>query len=86
MPVPFEALIPLGLITGFFGASGILFQKLKVSINEGQPPRYGLDRWDRVMMERDSRLTGTMRGQTHQTTAPAGFSTNSAWDLETEHL
>ncbi|KAF9112890.1 hypothetical protein BGX27_002647, partial [Mortierella sp. AM989] len=55
------------------------------------PPRYGLDRWDRVMMERDFRLTGTKRGQTasvteHQTTAPAEFSTNSAWDLETEHL
>ncbi|CAO3564632.1 unnamed protein product [Mortierella alpina] len=36
MPVPFEALIPLGLITGFFGVSGLLFQKLKNSVNEGQ--------------------------------------------------
>ncbi|KAG0302085.1 hypothetical protein BGZ98_007803 [Dissophora globulifera] len=86
MPVPFEALIPLGLITVFFGASGVLFQKLKTSVNEGQPPRYGLDRWDRVMMERDYRLTGTQRGQTHQSAAPAGFSTSSAWNLETEHL
>ncbi|KAI7819825.1 hypothetical protein BC939DRAFT_459324 [Gamsiella multidivaricata] len=86
MPVPFEALIPLGLITGFFGVSGLLFQKLKVSVNEGQPPRYGNDRWDRVMMDRDYRLTGTQRGQAHKETAPAGFSTNSAWDLEKEHL
>ncbi|KAG0241349.1 hypothetical protein B0O80DRAFT_434994 [Mortierella sp. GBAus27b] len=86
MPVPFEALIPLGLITGFFGVSGILFNKLKTSMNEGQPPRYGLDRWDRVMMERDYRLTGTQRGQSHATTAPAAFSTNSAWSLEKEHL
>ncbi|ORZ11322.1 hypothetical protein BCR41DRAFT_289117, partial [Lobosporangium transversale] len=82
MPVPFEAFIPLGLITGFFGASGILFHKLKTSVNEGQPTRYGLDRWDRIMMERDYRLTGTKRGQTHQTTAPSGFSTNSAWAIE----
>ncbi|KAF9548300.1 hypothetical protein EC957_006796 [Mortierella hygrophila] len=114
MPVPFEALIPLGLITGFFGVSGILFQKLKTSINEGQnknevlpklvrtricslfaicgvrsykrPPRYGLDRWDRVMLDRDYRLTGTQRGQAHQATAPSAFSTNSAWNLEKEHL
>ncbi|KAG0365889.1 hypothetical protein BGZ54_006091 [Gamsiella multidivaricata] len=60
--------------------------KLKVSVNEGQPPRYGNDRWDRVMMDRDYRLTGTQRGQAHKETAPAGFSTNSAWDLEKEHL
>ncbi|KAF9133251.1 hypothetical protein BGX30_012349 [Mortierella sp. GBA39] len=129
MPVPFEALIPLGLITGFFGVSGILFQKLKTSINEGQskndvlpklertricspfairgvrsykrlaeessgttttdrqfPPRFGLDRWDRVMLDRDYRLTGTQRGQAHQATAPSAFSTNSAWNLEKEHL
>ncbi|KAI1321033.1 hypothetical protein EDD11_008614 [Mortierella claussenii] len=86
MPVPFEALIPLGLITGFFGVSGLLFQKLKVSMNEGQPPRFGVDRWDRIMMERDYRLTGTQRGQTHETNAPAGFSTNSAWNLEKGHL
>ncbi|KAF9363869.1 hypothetical protein BGX34_003152 [Mortierella sp. NVP85] len=86
MPVPFEALIPLGLITGFFGASGILFHKLKTSMNEGQPPRYGIDRWDRVMMERDFRLTGTQRGQSHQAAAPAEFSTNSAWNLEKDHL
>ncbi|KAG0045882.1 hypothetical protein BGZ83_008904 [Gryganskiella cystojenkinii] len=86
MPVPFEAFIPLGLITGFFGVSGLLFNKLKTSLNEGQPPRYGIDRWDRVMMERDYRLTGTQRGQAHDATAPAGFATSSAWNLEKEHL
>ncbi|KAF9927130.1 hypothetical protein FBU30_003480 [Linnemannia zychae] len=86
MPVPFEALIPLGLITGFFGVSGFFFQKLKTSMNEGQPPRFGLDRWDRAMMERDFRLTGTKRGQSHETVAPSAFSTNSVWNLEKEHL
>ncbi|KAG0268911.1 hypothetical protein DFQ27_005351 [Actinomortierella ambigua] len=86
MPVPFEALIPLGIITVMFGASGGLFNMLKTSVNEGQPARYGLDRWDRAMMERDFRLTGTKRGQSHEAKAPESFSTSSAWTLESEHL
>lgn len=28
-----------------------------------QPPRYGLDAWEQMMMERDRRLTGSLRGQ-----------------------
>lgn len=28
-----------------------------------QPPRYGVDEWDEMMMERDRRLTGSLRGQ-----------------------
>lgn len=28
-----------------------------------QPARYGIDRWDEMMMERDRRLTGSKRGQ-----------------------
>lgn len=28
-----------------------------------QPPRYKLDTWDHLMMERDRRLTGHLRGQ-----------------------
>lgn len=28
-----------------------------------QAPRYGIDEWDKMMMERDQRLTGSMRGQ-----------------------
>lgn len=29
-----------------------------------KPPRYGIDGWDQIMMERDRRITGTIRGQT----------------------
>lgn len=29
-----------------------------------QPPRYNLEAWDDMMMERDRRLTGSVRGQT----------------------
>ena len=28
-----------------------------------QPPRYNLDSWDQMMVERDRRLTGSWRGQ-----------------------
>ena len=28
-----------------------------------QPPRYGIDDWDQMMMQRDKRLTGSIRGQ-----------------------
>lgn len=29
-----------------------------------QPPRYHIDAWDEMMMDRDKRLTGHIRGQT----------------------
>ena len=28
-----------------------------------QPPRYGIDNWDTMMMNRDKQLTGHQRGQ-----------------------
>ena len=28
-----------------------------------QPPRYGLESWDEMMMDRDKRLSGSRRGQ-----------------------
>ncbi|KAI8807147.1 hypothetical protein BJ742DRAFT_813605 [Cladochytrium replicatum] len=31
--------------------------------NYGKPKRYNVDRWDRRMMERDSRLTGNVNFQ-----------------------
>ena len=44
-----------------------------------QPPRYNLDRWDRQMMERDRRLTGSRRGQSDEPIAPSDFKVNSAY-------
>ncbi|KAI5841530.1 hypothetical protein DFP73DRAFT_528593 [Morchella snyderi] len=35
-----------------------------------------------LVMERDRRLTGSMRGQTDNAVAPAGFELSSAWKLE----
>ncbi|KAL1924569.1 uncharacterized protein VTP21DRAFT_4223 [Calcarisporiella thermophila] len=82
MPVPFEALIPLGIITAMFGVTGTLLTAVKKSDNDGKFPRYNLDRWDRQMMERDRRLTGSLRGQSSNLEAPEGFATNSVWNCE----
>ncbi|BFZ60539.1 hypothetical protein YB2330_001576 [Saitoella coloradoensis] len=82
MPVPFESLIPMGIIAGLFAVTGGLLAASKQFQNEGKPPRYGIDTWDRQMMERDQRLTGTMRGQSQEPRAPAEFAVNSAWKIE----
>ncbi|KAJ3125737.1 hypothetical protein HK098_008259 [Nowakowskiella sp. JEL0407] len=50
--------------------------------NWGKPKRWNVDKWDRRMMERDSRLTGNVNFQAANVRAPTSFSTNSAWELE----
>ncbi|KAL8291805.1 hypothetical protein RQP46_002063 [Phenoliferia psychrophenolica] len=82
MPVPFEALIPFGLLTVCFAATGTLFSAAKRLTNDGKPVRYGLDTWEENMMERDRRLTGSLRGQSTEPIAPAAFATNSVWETE----
>ncbi|EAU82707.1 hypothetical protein CC1G_08864 [Coprinopsis cinerea okayama7 len=79
MPVPWEALIPFGLLTAMFGTAGTLFNISTRAQNEGLPPRYNLDKWESLMMERDKRLTGTKRGQTANPIAPEHFATSSVW-------
>ncbi|KAJ9108931.1 hypothetical protein QFC21_000253 [Naganishia friedmannii] len=82
MPVPWEALIPFGLLTACFGATGTLFNIAKRATNDGKPPRYNLDSWDHMMMARDERLTGSWRGQSSEPIAPEAFATNSSWGTE----
>ncbi|TFK55417.1 small secreted protein [Heliocybe sulcata] len=79
MPVPWEALIPFGLLTVMFGAAGTLLNASQRAQNLGKGPRYNIDAWDEMMMDRDNRLTGNKRGQTSDTVAPEGFSTSSTW-------
>ncbi|KAH7102933.1 small secreted protein [Auriculariales sp. MPI-PUGE-AT-0066] len=82
MPVPWEALIPFALVTTMFGAAGTLFGGASRITNQGKPPRYGIDNWDEMMMERDERLTGHNRGQSVNVRAPAEFATNSIWHAQ----
>ncbi|KAI8079032.1 uncharacterized protein B0P05DRAFT_542119 [Gilbertella persicaria] len=82
MPVPFEALLPFALIAGMFTITGTGLNVVRYYSNDRKPGRYGLDIWERQMMERDRRLTGSLRGQSDEPIAPAAFSTNSIWYLE----
>ncbi|KIK81848.1 hypothetical protein PAXRUDRAFT_832587 [Paxillus rubicundulus Ve08.2h10] len=79
MPVPWEALIPFGLLTSMFATAGTLLKTSKMAQNQGKPVRYNLDPWEEMMMDRDRRLTGHMRGQKSDPTPPEGFETSSAW-------
>ncbi|CAE6541588.1 hypothetical protein RSOLAG22IIIB_03948 [Rhizoctonia solani] len=79
MPVPWEATIPFVLLTTMFAATGTLFNISARLSNDGKSPRYGLDTWEEMMMERDKRLTGRLRGQSVNTKAPEEFATNSSW-------
>ncbi|EHK44098.1 hypothetical protein TRIATDRAFT_257752 [Trichoderma atroviride IMI 206040] len=84
MPVPFETLLPYGIIIVMFGATGTGLAAFKTWQNEGKRPRYSLDQWDRVsqLMDRDRRLTGTLRGQSDNPQAPFGFEFTNGWKLE----
>ncbi|EDR12640.1 small secreted protein [Laccaria bicolor S238N-H82] len=82
MPVPWEALIPFGLLTAMFGTAGTLLNLSTRAQNMGKPPRYRIDNWDEMMMKRDERLTGHKRGQTSNPVAPPGFETSSVWMTE----
>ncbi|KAF1845387.1 uncharacterized protein K460DRAFT_285676 [Cucurbitaria berberidis CBS 394.84] len=79
MGIPFEAFLPYAIMTGFFAFSAISVGKLREMQNGGKRARRGIDQWDRVMMERDRRLTGFARGQTDKPIAPAGFELNNPW-------
>ncbi|KAJ3549028.1 hypothetical protein NMY22_g1027 [Coprinellus aureogranulatus] len=77
MPVPWEALIPFGLLTAMFGTAGTLLNISSRAQNQGKPPRYNLDAWEESLLERDRRLTGHRRGQSTDPVAPPQFATSS---------
>ncbi|PHH87878.1 hypothetical protein CDD83_8287 [Cordyceps sp. RAO-2017] len=82
MPVPFESLLPYAIMIGMFGVSGVGLSFMKKLKNDGKPPRWSVDEWDRQMMARDLRLTGSLRGQTDKPEAPPGFEFSNGWKME----
>ncbi|OMJ10839.1 hypothetical protein AYI69_g10083 [Smittium culicis] len=66
MPAPFEAFIPFVLITTMFGVANLGFHYVHHSRNDGKPPRYGIDNWERALIDRDLRMTGSHRGFTKE--------------------
>ena len=63
MPVPFEAVIPMAIVGVLFAVRGTGCSAVSRRAHVGKPLRDTLDDWERMMMRRDLRLTGTKRGQ-----------------------
>ncbi|KAJ5476298.1 hypothetical protein N7475_002027 [Penicillium sp. IBT 31633x] len=82
MGVPFEALLPYGIIIGMFGVTGYGLHYVKRFANDGKKARWNRDLWDRQMMERDLRITGSLRGQSSNHKAPTGFDVSNPWKIE----
>ncbi|KAJ5202746.1 hypothetical protein N7449_004825 [Penicillium cf. viridicatum] len=82
MGVPFEALLPYGIIMTMFGVTGYGLHYVKRFANDGKKARWNRDLWDRVMMERDQRITGSFRGQSSNHKAPTGFEVSNPWKIE----
>ncbi|RFU27728.1 hypothetical protein B7463_g8608, partial [Scytalidium lignicola] len=85
MPVPFETLLPYGIMLAMFGITGAGLSKIRHMQNGGKRARRSIDQWDRTwqqMMDRDRRLTGFLRGQTDEPNAPPGFELNNPWRVE----
>ncbi|KAJ5815548.1 hypothetical protein N7474_007325 [Penicillium riverlandense] len=99
MGVPFEALLPYGIIVGMFTATGVGLHFVKRFANDGKKARWNQDLWDRVslslstaqntnhattrssVMERDLRITGSLRGQSSNHQAPKGFEVSHPWKV-----
>ncbi|KAL2798358.1 hypothetical protein BJX66DRAFT_44859 [Aspergillus keveii] len=82
MGVPFEALLPYGIVVTMFGVTGVGLWGVKYLANDGKKARWNRDLWDRQMMERDLRLTGSLRGQSTNVEAPKGFELSNPWKVE----
>lgn len=120
MPVPFEAVLHMGMVVVMFGVAGTGYNVVRRLAEDGkvrrkiapftslffscrlcslaradpllllfalslrfpfdtlQPIRHSLDDWERMMMKRDERLTGSLRGQSVRpppNPSPADFPT-----------
>ncbi|KAJ6048420.1 uncharacterized protein N7446_011103 [Penicillium canescens] len=82
MGVPFEALLPYGIIITMFGVTGYGLHYVKRFANDGKKARWNRDLWDRQMMERDQRITGAFRAQSSNHQAPPGFDVSNPWKIE----
>ncbi|KAH6575460.1 hypothetical protein BASA50_005497 [Batrachochytrium salamandrivorans] len=79
---PLEALSALAIIGVVALATGWGVKTMQRYENDGKAKRWDVDKWDRMMMERDSRMTGNVNKQQAEVEAPPQFSRNSAWELE----
>lgn len=82
MPLPTEALVPFGTMVALFIVMKVGYKHIDVWWNDGKPPRWSVDKWDRAMMERDRRLTGYKNGSMDDIVAPKSFIADAQMDCE----
>ena len=75
--IPVQSLLPLGIITGALVVGAAANKFLNTWMNDGIPPRFGLDEFEKQLMERDRRIVGDYIKQSDEVVAPASFHTNS---------
>ncbi|KAJ6047976.1 hypothetical protein N7460_004123 [Penicillium canescens] len=67
MGVPFEALLPYGIIITMFGVTGYGLHYVKRFANDGKKARWNRDLWDR---------------QIQQSPSTPGFDVSNPWKIE----
>lgn len=80
--IPFEGLLPWGIILTFLTAGGSYVSVSRYLTNDNKRVRYNLDQFEKQLIERDFRLTGKFRAQSDEAVAPQAFKTNGIWKLE----
>ena len=75
--IPVQSLLPLGIITGALVAGSLANEYIKKWANDGVQPRFSLDIYEKMLMERDRRLVGDFIKQSDSLDAPPEFTTNS---------
>eukprot|EP00053_Salpingoeca_punica_P000234 m.27864 g.27864 ORF g.27864 m.27864 type:complete len:70 (+) comp10161_c0_seq2:65-274(+) len=55
-----ESLPGIGVIVGALAASGFVMHTVQKLFHKGHTRRYFVDEWDRQMMKRDERITGSV--------------------------
>ncbi|KAG6084024.1 hypothetical protein E4U33_004084 [Claviceps sp. LM78 group G4] len=80
MPVPFEALLPYAIMIDVWRYRNglVIYQDVAQRGKSATLVAGSMGQ----MMERDRRLTGTMRGQIANPEAPPGFELSNGWKME----
>lgn len=72
MGIPYGALLPLFIVGASLAAASVVIKKTQQLANNGKvppnlcmskPKRHSLDKWDKMMIERDTRITGRASAQ-----------------------
>lgn len=80
--IPFEALLPYGVMLGLLTVCGGGMSALHFIRGGGRRDLWNVDAFDRALQERDMRLVNKPRDQSDSPIAPEVFKYNSIWKLQ----